>query len=55
MTDALGNTSEVKAAKKKLSKRDEKAALKAILKKIQTKQELDDDEEELAQANGLYN
>jgi len=54
MTDALGNTSEVKQAKKKLSKRDEKAALKVIIKKIQAKQELDEDEEELAQANNLY-
>jgi len=55
MTDALGNTSEVKAAKKKLSKRDEKAFLKVIAKKIKDNVELDDDEEELAQANGLYN
>jgi elongation factor 3 len=54
MVDSSGNTSEVKQAKKKLSKRDEKAAIKAILKKIQTKVDLDDDEEELAQANGLY-
>lgn len=34
MVDALGNTSEVKGPKKKLSKRDEKAAIKAIQKKI---------------------
>ncbi len=54
MTDSSGNTSEVKQTKKKLSKRDEKAAIKVILKKIQSKIELDEDEEELAQANGLY-
>ncbi len=54
MTDSSGNTSEVKQAKKKLSKRDEKAAIKVILKKIQSKIDLDEDEEELAQANGLY-
>jgi len=54
MTDSSGNTSEVKQAKKKLSKRDEKAAIKVILKKIQSKIDLDEDEEELAQANNLY-
>lgn len=54
MVDALGNVTEVKAAKKKLSKRDEKAALKAIKKKIEAGLELDEDEDELATANGLY-
>lgn len=54
MTDALGNVTEVKQAKKALSKRDEKAAFKAIKKKIQAGLDLDDDEEELAQANNLY-
>jgi len=54
MTDALGNVSEVKAAKKTLSKRDEKAAIKAVLKKIKAGAELDDDEDELAQAHDLY-
>jgi elongation factor 3 len=53
MTDALGNTSELKV-KKTLSKRDEKAALKNIKKKIQAGEELDEDEEELAVANNLY-
>lgn len=53
MVDALGNTTEVKAPKKKLSKRDEKAALKAIQKKIKAGEELDEDEEELALANNL--
>ena len=54
MVDALGNVTEVKQAKKALSKRDEKAAIKAIKKKIQSGLELDDDEEEIAQANNLY-
>jgi len=53
MTDALGNTSEVQV-KKTLSKREEKALLKVIKKKIQDGEELDDDEDELAQANNLY-
>ena len=53
MTDALGNTSEVKAPKKNLSKRDEKALLKAIQKKIKAGEELDEDEEELAISNNL--
>lgn len=54
MTDALGNTSEVKGPKKKLSKRDEKAAIKAIKKKISSGLELDEDEEELAIEHSLY-
>jgi len=53
MTDALGNTTEVKGPKKKLSKRDEKAALKVIGKKIKDGEELDEDEEALAIENGL--
>lgn len=53
MVDALGNVTEVKQAKKKLSKRDEKAVLKIIQKKIKAGQELDEDEEELALANNL--
>jgi len=48
MVDALGNTSEVKVVKKALSKRDEKAAIKALKKKISDGEELDEDEEELA-------
>lgn len=47
MTDASGNTSEVKQ-KKKLSKRDEKAALKALKKKVDAGEELDEDEYEMA-------
>jgi elongation factor 3 len=54
MVDALGNVTEVKQAKKALSKRDEKAAIKAVQKKIKAGQELDEDEEELAQAHNLY-
>jgi len=53
MTDALGNTSEVKGPKKKLSKRDEKAAIKAIQKKIKNGEALDEDEEELALEHNL--
>lgn len=53
MIDALGNTTEVKQAKKKLSKRDEKALIKNIKKKLDSGLELDEDEEELAIANGL--
>ena len=53
MTDALGNTSEVKAPKKSLSKRDEKALLKAIQKKIKAGEELDEDEEEFAISHNL--
>lgn len=53
MTDALGNTTEVKGPKKKLSKRDEKAALKIIAKKIKDGEELDEDEEALAIENSL--
>jgi elongation factor 3 len=53
MTDALGNTSEVKV-KKTLSKRDEKTAIKNIKKKIQAGEELDEDEEELAIQHNLY-
>jgi elongation factor 3 len=53
MTDALGNTSEVKQ-KKKLSKRDEKAKLKVIKKKIDDGEDLDDDEFELATENKMF-
>jgi elongation factor 3 len=47
MTDAMGNTTEVKV-KKTLSKRDEKAKLKIIAKKLKSGETLDSDEEELA-------
>jgi len=54
MVDALGNTSEVKATKKTLSKRDEKAAIKAVKKKILAGEELDEDETELADKHELW-
>jgi len=52
MTDALGNVTEVKV-KKTLSKRDEKAMIKNLKKKIAAGEELDEDEEELAIAQSL--
>ena len=54
MVDALGNTSEVKGTKKTLSKRDEKAAIKAVKKKILAGEELDEDETELADKHELW-
>lgn len=53
MVDALGNVSEVKQQKKTLSKRDEKALIKVLKKKIADGEELDEDEEEFAIAQGL--
>jgi len=53
MTDASGNTSEVKV-KKTLSKRDEKIKIKAIKKKIEEGADLDTDEEEFALEKGLF-
>jgi len=54
MVDAFGNVTEVKGPKKALSKRDEKAAIKVIKKKIQAGEELDEDEEQIALANNLF-
>jgi len=54
MTDALGNTSEVKQQKKTLSTREKKAYLKVVKGKIDKGEELDEDEEEFAQAENLY-
>ena len=51
--DAKGNVTEVKI-KKKLSKRDEKIKLKEIRKKIELGEDLDSDEDELAQSNNMY-
>lgn len=48
MVDALGNVTEIEAPKKKLTKRDEKALIKAIQKKIKGGIELDEDEFNLA-------
>jgi elongation factor 3 len=51
MTDALGNVTEVKTAKKQKSTRELKAQQKIIAKKIKMKQELDEEEEEIAIEN----
>jgi len=48
MTDGAGNKVEMKAQKKKLSKKEEKAAIKKIKAKIKDGEPLDSDEEELA-------
>jgi len=48
MTDAAGNVSKVKQAKKKLSKKEEKQLVKKIKAKIKNDQPLDTDEEEFA-------
>ena len=53
MTDALGNVSEVKI-KKVMSTREKKAYLKVVKGKIDKGEELDEDEEEFAQAESLY-
>lgn len=48
MTDAAGNKIEVKGAKKKLSKKEEKQLIKKIKQKIKNGESLDSDEEEFA-------
>lgn len=48
VTDASGNVSKVKQAKKKLSKKEEKQLKKKIAAKLKEGQELDSDEEEFA-------
>lgn len=48
VTDASGNVSKVKQAKKKLSKKEEKNLVKRIKAKLKEGQELDSDEEEFA-------
>jgi elongation factor 3 len=48
MTDAAGNKIEIKQAKKKLSKKEEKQLVKKIKAKIKNGEPLDTDEEELA-------
>ena len=48
ITDAAGNKIEIKQAKKKLSKKEEKAAIKKIKAKIKNGETLDSDEEDLA-------
>lgn len=51
--DAFGNVSKVKT-KKKLSKREEKAMIKALKAKIANNENMDTDEEEFATENGLF-
>jgi elongation factor 3 len=48
MTDAAGNKVEMKQEKKKLSKKEEKVAIKKIKQKIKDGEALDSEEEELA-------
>merc|ERR1712226_876766 len=48
MTDAAGNKIEIKQAKKKLSKKEEKQLVKKIKQKIKNGEDLDTDEEEFA-------
>merc|ERR1712209_78305 len=48
MTDAAGNVTKVKGAKKKMSKKEEKQLTKKIKAKLKEGQELDSDEEEFA-------
>merc|ERR1712151_1353553 len=48
MTDAAGNKIEIKQAKKKLSKKEEKQLVKRIKAKIKNGEPLDTDEEEMA-------
>jgi elongation factor 3 len=53
MTDAAGNVTEVKAAKKTLSKRDEKALIKTLKQMIKDDVELDEDQYEMALKHDL--
>merc|ERR1719343_1082291 len=53
MTDAAGNVTEIKQAKKKLSKKEEKQLVKKIKKKIKEGIELNSDEEEFAYEKDL--
>merc|ERR1712070_621650 len=48
VTDAAGNVSKVKQAKKKMSKKEEKQMMKKIKSKLKNGQELESDEEEFA-------
>jgi elongation factor 3 len=54
VTDAAGNVTKVKGAKKKLSKKDEKTMIKKVKAKIAEGQELDSDEEEFAEEHDLF-
>jgi len=53
MVDAAGNVTKVKQAKKKLSRKEEKAYKKRLMNKIKNGEPLDSDEEEYAIDNGL--
>ncbi|CAB9524963.1 [NU+] prion formation protein 1 [Seminavis robusta] len=53
MTDAAGNKVEIKQAKKKLSKKEEKQMIKKIKAKIKNGEPLDSDEEDLAYEKDL--
>jgi elongation factor 3 len=53
MTDALGNTTEIKQEKKKMTKVEEKKYVKMLRKKIKDGDELDDEEHEYAAENNL--
>merc|ERR1719390_103981 len=53
MTDAAGNKVEIKQAKKKLSKKEEKQLVKRIKAKIKNGEPLDSDEEDLAYEKDL--
>jgi elongation factor 3 len=53
MTDALGNTSEIKQEKKKMTKVEEKKYIKMLRKKIKDGDDLDDEEHEYAAENNL--
>jgi elongation factor 3 len=53
MTDALGNTSEVKQAKKAMTKVEEKKHIKMLRKKIKDGDELDDEEHDFAIEHNL--
>lgn len=53
MVDAAGNVTKVKQAKKKMSRKEEKAYKKRLQSKIKNGEPLDSDEEEFAFSNGL--
>ena len=53
MTDALGNTTEVKQEKKKMTKVEEKKYIKMLRKRIKDGDELDDEEHEFAIEHNL--
>ena len=52
--DASGNTVDLKKAKKKLSKREEKAMIKQVKAKIDAAEDMDSDEEAFAEEMVLW-